>query len=127
MDYQRKLTNTVKQVGTSIGVTIITSVMQHRNVIDYSNLASQVTSFNKNSMKLYEMLQGVFIKSGMSAGNAQGIALNKMFGEVALKAQLQALNDTMLVISIITAIVIIPTLLLKQGKQEEIKSIEVEG
>nr|WP_242986277.1 hypothetical protein [Clostridium diolis] len=121
------LTNTVKQVGTSIGVTIITSVMQHRNVIDYSNLASQVTSFNKNSMKLYEMLQGVFIKSGMSAGNAQGIALNKMFGEVALKAQLQALNDTMLVISIITAIVIIPTLLLKQGKQEEIKVIEAEG
>ncbi len=121
------LTNTVKQVGTSIGVTIITSVMQHRNVIDYSNLASQVTSFNKNSMKLYEMLQGVFIKSGMSVGNAQGIALNKMFGEVALKAQLQALNDTMLVISIITAIVIIPTLLLKQGKQEEIKAIEAEG
>ncbi|NRT76114.1 hypothetical protein BJV41_000596 [Clostridium beijerinckii] len=121
------LTNTVKQIGTSIGVTIITSVMQHRNVIDYSNLASQVTSFNKNSMKLYEMLQGVFIKSGMSAGNAQGIALNKMFGEVALKAQLQALNDTMLVISIITAIVIIPTLLLKQGKQEEIKVIEAEG
>lgn len=78
-------------------------------------------------MKLYEMLQGVFIKSGMSAGNAQGIALNKMFGEVALKAQLQALNDTMLVISIITAIVIIPTLLLKQGKQEEIKVIEAEG
>lgn len=63
----------------------------------------------------------------MSAGNAQGIALNKMFGEVALKAQLQALNDTMLVISIITAIVIIPTLLLKQGKQEEIKVIEAEG
>lgn len=78
-------------------------------------------------MKLYEMLQGMFIKSGMSAGNAQGIALNKMFGEVALKAQLQALNDTMLVISIITATVIIPTLLLKQGKQEEIKVIEAEG
>ena len=33
----------------------------------------------------------------------------------------------MLVISIITAIVIIPTLLLKQGKQEEIKVIEAEG
>ncbi|MFT8351900.1 DHA2 family efflux MFS transporter permease subunit [Clostridium saccharoperbutylacetonicum] len=121
------LTNTVKQVGTSIGVTIITSVMQHRNVIDYSNLASQVTSFNRNSMKLYEMLQGMFIKSGMSPDNAQGIALNKMFGEVALQAQLQALNDTMFVISIITVIVIIPTLLLKQGKQEETKVVVVEG
>jgi MFS family permease len=115
------LTNTVKQVGTSIGVTIITSVMQHRNVIDYSNLASQVTSFNKNSMKLYEMLQGMLIKNGISLGNAQGIALSKMFGEVALQAQLQALNDTMFVISIITVIVIVPTLLLKQGKQEETK------
>ena len=120
------LTNTVKQVGTSIGVTIITSIMQHRNVIDYSNLASQVTSFNKNSMKLYEMLQGMLIKNGVSSGNAQGIALSKIFGEVALQAQLQALNDTMFVISIITVIVIIPTLLLKQGKQEETKAIVTE-
>jgi len=113
------LTNTVKQVGTSIGVTIITSIMQHRNVVDYSNLASQVTSFNKNSMKLFEMLQGTLIKGGISSSDAKGIALSKIFGEVASQAQLQALNETMFIISIITAIVIIPTLLLKQGKQEE--------
>ena len=119
------LMNTVKQIGTSIGITVITSIMQHRNVIDYSNLAAQVTSFNENSMKLYKMIQGVVIKSGISADNAKGIALTKIFGEVAVKSELQALNDTMFVISIITAIVIIPTLLLKQGKQEE--GFETEG
>lgn len=113
------LMNTVKQIGTSIGITVITSIMQHRNVIDYSNLAAQVTSFNENSMKLYQMIQGVLIKSGISVGNSKGVALTKIFGEVAVKSELQALNDTMFVISIITAIVIIPTLLLKQGKQEE--------
>lgn len=120
------LTNTVKQVGTSIGVTIITSIMQHRNVVDYSNLASQVTSFNKNSMKLFEMLQGALIKGGISGSDAKGIALSKIFGEVASQAQLQALNETMFIISIITAIVIIPTLLLKQGKQEETDAAVVE-
>lgn len=121
------LTNTVKQVGTSIGVTIITSIMQHRNVVDYSNLASQVTSFNKNSMKLFEMLQGALIKGGISSSDAKGIALSKIFGEVASQAQLQALNETMFIISIITAIVIIPTLLLKQGKQEEADAAVAEG
>ncbi|WP_241394953.1 MFS transporter [Clostridium beijerinckii] len=121
------LTNTVKQVGTSIGVTIITSIMQHRNVVDYSNLASQVTSFNKNSMKLFEMLQGALIKGGISSSDAKGIALSKIFGEVASQAQLQALNETMFIISIITAIVIIPTLLLKQGKQEDADAAVAEG
>ena len=118
------LMNTVKQIGSSIGITAITSIMQHRNVIDYSNLAEQVTYFNKNSMKLYEMIQGVLVQGGISNSDAQGIALSKLFGMVASQAQLQALNDTMFIISIITVIIIFPTLLLKQSKaEEEVKAL----
>lgn len=78
-------------------------------------------------MKLFEMLQGALIKGGISSSDAKGIALSKIFGEVASQAQLQALNETMFIISIITAIVIIPTLLLKQGKQEETDAAVAEG
>ncbi|MBN7772329.1 DHA2 family efflux MFS transporter permease subunit [Clostridium aminobutyricum] len=111
------LINTVKQVGASVGITIITGIMQHQNTINYSSLAQQVNYFNPNSMGLFHLLQGVFIQSGMSQSNAQSGALTQMFGMIARQAQLYALNDTMLVISIISAIIILPTLFLKEGKQ----------
>ena len=111
------LMNTVKQVGTSLGITIITSIMQRRIIINYSDLAQQVNPFNQNSMNLFKMLQGAMMQGGLSPFDAQAGALSKIFGMVARQAQLQAMNDTMLVISIITAVIILPTLLLKESKQ----------
>lgn len=111
------LLNTVKQIGTSVGITMITSIMQNRNTIDYSNMAQQVNYFNPNSMNLLKMMQGLLVQGGMTQSDAQAGALNQIFGMVAKQAQIQALNDTMLIISIITVIIIIPTLLLKEDKQ----------
>lgn len=113
------LLNTVKQVGTSVGITIITSIMQHRNIINYSDLAQQVNYFNPNSLKLFKMLQGLLLQNGMSSTDAQTGAVSIIFGNIAKQAQLQALNDTMLVISIITCIIIFPTFLLREGKQSK--------
>lgn len=110
------LLNTVKQVGASIGITIITSIMQHQATIHYSDLAQQVNYFNPNSMDLFKMLQ---VQEGMSQTGAQAGALSRIFGMVSEQAQIQALNDTMLVISIIAGIIIIPTFLLKEKKQTE--------
>ncbi len=46
------LMQTVIQVGTAVGLTIITSVLQQRNTINYANLSQQVTPYNANSMEL---------------------------------------------------------------------------
>ncbi|MBV7275593.1 DHA2 family efflux MFS transporter permease subunit [Clostridium sp. PL3] len=113
------LMNTVKQVGTSIGITMITSIMQNRTTANYSDLAQQVSNLNPGSMNLFKMLQGSMVQVGMSSSDAQAGALSQLYGIVVKLSQLQGLNDTMLVISIITAMVIIPTLLLKKSKQLE--------
>ncbi len=110
------LLNTVKQIGTSIGITIITSVMQHRNTLNYLDLAGQVNAFNRGCMDLYKTLTGVFFYGGMSRAEAQGGALSLIYKAVARQAQLQALNDTMLVISVIAVLTILPTLLLRENK-----------
>lgn len=119
------LINTVKQIGTSIGITLITSIMQYQNIVNYSDLAQQVNYFNPNSMNLFKMLQGMLIRGGVSQTEAQVGALSQIFGAVAKQAQLQALNDTMLIISIITAIIIIPTLLLKKVDSTNVDSKKV--
>ncbi|HBE76242.1 MAG TPA: MFS transporter, partial [Firmicutes bacterium] len=51
------LMNTVKQIGISVGITIITSVMQHRNSFNYAALAEQVNSFNLGSVELLKKAQ----------------------------------------------------------------------
>ena len=113
------LLNTVKQIGTSIGITIITSVMQQRNTINYANLANQVNMFNPNSLYLSKMIQGVLMQKGLSQASAQGGALTLIYGMVTKLAQLQSLNDTMMVITIITLVVILPTLLLKGSNNQK--------
>jgi EmrB/QacA subfamily drug resistance transporter len=113
------LLNTVKQIGTSLGITIITSIMQHQNTIEYAALAGQVNSSNPNSIKLLKMLQGLLVQSGLSQSAAQSGALSQIYGMVARQAQLQALNDTMLVITMIAGLIILPTLFLKERKQPQ--------
>lgn len=113
------LLNTVKQIGTSVGITIITSVMQQRNTINYANLANQVNAFNPNSLYLSKMLQGVLMQKGISQTGAHGVSLSLVYGIVAKQSLLQSLNDTMMVITIMTIIVILPTLLLKSSENQE--------
>lgn len=113
------LINTVKQVGASIGITIITGIMQHQNTLNYASLAQQVTYLNPSSMKLLHYLQGTFMQGGLSPSSALSSAFGQIFGSVAREAQLYALNDTMLVLSIISGIIIIPTLFLKENKPQK--------
>lgn len=113
------LLSTVKQIGTSVGVTVITSVMQHRNILNYAHLSDQVNAFNPNSMDLFKMLQGILMQGGASQTDAQGGAISLLYGMIQKQSLLQSLNDTMLVISILTIIIILPTLLLKEKKQIE--------
>ncbi|WPC44058.1 DHA2 family efflux MFS transporter permease subunit [Clostridium sp. JS66] len=108
--------NTMKQIGASVGITIITSIMQHRNTINYADISSKINAFNPNSITLLKLIQGIFLGSGLTQADAQGAAITEVYAVVAKQAELQALNDTMFVICIISIITILPTLLLKENK-----------
>ncbi len=110
------LNSTIKQIGTSIGVTVITSVMQHRSTANYTNLYSQVNVFNQKSTDLLGMLKGMLIQGGIPQNDAGAGALGILYGAVSKQAALQAINDTMFVISIISIVVILPVLLFKESK-----------
>ncbi|KLU61011.1 multidrug export protein EmrB [Peptococcaceae bacterium CEB3] len=113
------LLSTVKQIGSAVGITLITSVMQQRSTLDYANLAGQVNTFNPNSVDLFKMLQGLFLQNGTSAAGAKTGAVSLLYSAVVKQATMQALNDTMLVITAITIMIILPTLLLKGSERRE--------
>lgn len=111
------LSNVIRQVAGSLGIAVLTTVMQHQQSVTYVRLAEQVSWFDQGSMYLARMMQGLFTLTGMSAGDAQGMTAGTIFGLVSRQAFLLALNDTLLVTAIISLCAAPLALFLKNTKQ----------
>jgi len=108
------LTQTSIQVGTAIGITLITSIMQQRNTVSYADLSQQANPYNPNFDGLMHTLSESLAQAGIQSADAHTGALAMLFGMVSKQARLQAINDTMLVLTLITIAVILPTLFLRK-------------
>jgi EmrB/QacA subfamily drug resistance transporter len=109
------LFQTIMQVGSSISITIITTVMQQRNNVNYANLSAKVNPLDPETQNLLKILHGMLINGGMQPSDAQAGAVSQIFGFVVKQAMLQALNDTMFIIMIISLLAILPAFLLKKS------------
>lgn len=98
------LSNVLRQVAASLGIAIITTVMQHQQQVTYVRLAEQVSWFNQGSLYLSRLLQGIFTQYGFSAAETQGMTIGTIYGLVSKQAFLLALNDTLLVTAVIALI-----------------------
>lgn len=110
------LSNVVRQVAGSLGIAVLTTVMQHRQSVTYVRLAEQVTWFNQGTMYLVNSVRNMFILNGIPAVEAQGMAAGSIYGMVMKQAFLLALNDTLLVTAVIALGAVPLALLLKTKK-----------
>lgn len=110
--------NTIKQIGSALGVTIVTRIMQNRSAAEYADTAQKVTMFNHGVSKAMNTLSGAFIKNGLDQLHAKGASLMKIYQYTVRQTGVQGLNDTMFVISIICFVMIIPALFLNDRKAE---------
>lgn len=117
------LSNVIRQVAGSVSITVITMVLQNRQVINYARLSEQVTWFNTNSMQLIKGLQGIYIKAGIPADVSQGAALSTISGLIQKQAMAQAIDETIYVTFIISVITIFLGFLL-QGKKVSLPAVE---
>lgn len=76
------LSNVIRQVAGSLGIAVLTTVMQHQQSVTYVRLAEQVSWFNQGSLYLFRFMQGLFMQNGISAAEAQGITTGTLFGLV---------------------------------------------
>lgn len=110
------LSNTIRQVSGSLSVTILTTLLQHRQTLNYFRLAEQITSFNQSTMNLLKSLQGYLMQSGVPQGSAQASAQYIVYGQIQKMAFLYAMNDTLL-FTVFVAATIIPMGMLIKGKK----------
>lgn len=110
------LSNVVRQVAGSLGITVLTTIMQNIQVASYYKISEQVNWFNPGSLQVVKMLQGLFAQYGVSAGESQGGAIGVLYGFAQKQAVLQAIEDTFFVTFLIALGTVFLALLLK-GKQ----------
>ncbi len=112
------LSNVVRQVAGSLGITIITTIMQNSQVTNYDRLAAQVNWFNAGSMQAIQKLAGWFSQAGLTAGESQGLALGTLYGFVQKQAMIQAIDDTIFVTALVALSTVFLALLLSGKKQD---------
>ncbi|AVX19553.1 drug resistance transporter, EmrB/QacA subfamily [Carboxydocella sporoproducens DSM 16521] len=87
------LSNVVRQVAGSLGITILTTFMQRRQALHYSELAARVTEFNGQELYLYWL-----------------------YGSVQKEALITAINDTLALTAVISCVALFFAFWLKKGQ-----------
>lgn len=112
------LSNVLRQVAGSVGITILTTVMENSRVVNYARISEQVNWFNPNSIQLVQSLQGWLARSGLSVSESQGAAIGTIYGVVQRNAFLNAIDHTLLITSFIAVATVLLAFLM-QGKDRE--------
>lgn len=110
------LSNVMRQIAGSLGIAVLTTVLQHQQSVIYVRLAEQVSWFDQGSMYLMKLVQNLFTQNGISAGEAQGMATGTIYGQVAKQAFLLAINDTLLV-TVFISLCAVPITMFLQNKK----------
>jgi DHA2 family multidrug resistance protein len=82
----------VRFVGSSLGVAVLSTMVQTQSSIHYSHLAEQVTA-NSPLARVIGELQAFFISRGASLSAARSAALQLIGGEIHLQSYLLAIHD----------------------------------
>lgn len=106
------LSNVIRQVAGSLGITVLTTIMQNYQVANYTRLSEQINWFNSGSLQVVKTLQGLFAQYGLAAGESQGRAIGTLFGIAQKQATLQAIDDTFFVTFLIALATVFLALLI---------------
>lgn len=110
------LSSTVRSIVQAVTITFITSVISTRSGIYYARFTEQITPFNQTSSYIAKVMQGAFMKYGLSPGNAQGTAFSTLGRMLYAQAYLDAINYA-IVLTVPAALAAIILVLMMSSKE----------
>jgi EmrB/QacA subfamily drug resistance transporter len=110
------LSGTIRQVVGSIGIAVISTIVQHRMTFHEVRYAEEFSTTNPQVMETVKGLTGTFISKGLSPLQANYTAVMQLYGQVMKQAMATAMDDTFLVLAIITCLGIPIALFIKNGR-----------
>ncbi|WP_407306942.1 DHA2 family efflux MFS transporter permease subunit [Desulfosporosinus sp. SB140] len=86
------LSTTVRSITQAMAITFMTTIISTKSNFNYARLAEQITPFNHTATYATNLLQGVFMSSGLSQGDAQVSAFSTLGQLIYGQSYLDAMN-----------------------------------
>jgi uncharacterized membrane protein len=110
------LSTTVRSITQALAITFMTTIISNKSSYYYARLTEQITPFNQTSNHVATVMQGVFMKSGLSQGDAHGAALSTMGKMLYAQAYLDSMNYAVALTVPAVAVAIILVLMMSSKK-----------
>lgn len=121
------LSTTVRSIMQALAITFMTSIISNRVDYNYARLTEQITPFNDTANYVVKVLQGIYLKSGLSSGDAHGAALSTLGKMLYAQAYLNAMNYAVMITAVAVVGAIILVLMMRKHKKKEIKEGKIDS
>jgi DHA2 family multidrug resistance protein len=109
------MVNFMRNMGSSVGTSIVTTLIDRRSEYHQSVLVSHTTPGNQSFQNLVDGAKQLYIHSGMSPPDALHKAYASIYQMVQAQAATLAYIDTFMVLAVISAIMFVLSFILKKN------------
>jgi EmrB/QacA subfamily drug resistance transporter len=119
------MTNTIRNVASSIGTALLVTVMSTRTTIHLADYSNVITSTNQPVYEnINQMGQAIAASSGLSSEAGQGLAAQMIYGMAAQQSTIAGINDAFIVSTVIAAIGLFFSFFLRRATPNELVKIK---
>jgi len=111
------LSNVIRQVSSSFGIAMFTTIMQHRQVFHFSTLAQSVNISSNEYIRLQAFLNNMATTMGLSSSTTQTVGFSLIAQEISKQAMISAIGDCFIVAAGLCLGALIMSFFLKDGKK----------
>jgi MFS transporter, DHA2 family, multidrug resistance protein len=109
------MVNFMRNMGSSVGTSIVTTLIDRRSEYHQSVLVSHTTPGSQSFQNLVDGAKQLYIHSGMSPPDALHKAYASIYRMVQAQAATLAYIDTFMVLAVISAIMFVLSFVLKKN------------
>jgi EmrB/QacA subfamily drug resistance transporter len=110
------LSNVIRQVSSSFGIAMFTTIMQHRQVFHFSNMAQSLNLNSNEYVHLQATLGDISTSLGLGYGTTQGLGISIIANEIGKLSMIQAIGDCFIVAAALCLVALVMSLFLKESK-----------
>ncbi|MCX5779342.1 MAG: DHA2 family efflux MFS transporter permease subunit, partial [Firmicutes bacterium] len=114
------LSNVIRQVSSSFGIAMFTSIMQSRQVFHFSNLA-QSANFNSGEyMQLQARLNDAATSLGLGYSGSQSLGISLVAQQIAKQSMIAAISDCFIVAAAMCLLALVLAFFLKKPQPHQL-------
>ena len=110
------LSNVIRQVSSSFGIAMFTTIMQHRQVFHFSNMAQSLNLNSNEYVHLQATLGDISTSLGWGYGTTQGLGISIIAKEIGKLSMIKAIGDCFIVAAALCLVALVMSLFLKESK-----------